>query len=118
MFTQKREPTYCNSCLIFIGKTSWLSSFATTPFLCREHIEFTCNHYFSSGPNDERTDPEINREDPVSLITSIDAAWQKRGTGRSYNSLTGTHALKDSSLFGINNSHISLFELWYSTLIG
>ena len=118
MFTQKREPTFCHSCLVFIGKTSWLSTFGPTWFLCIENIKFTCNHYFSSGPNDEKNNPVINPEDPVSLIKSIDAAWQKRGTGRSYNSLKGTQTFKESSLIGINNSYISLFELGHSTLIG
>ena len=35
----------------------------------------------------------ISNDSPVSLCASVDAAWQRRGSGRSYNSLSGHSSL-------------------------
>ncbi|XP_071652436.1 uncharacterized protein [Temnothorax longispinosus] len=55
--------------------------------------ELSNNPEQSNDEENSITMAEVNQEESVKIVVSYDAGWQKRGTGRAYNSLSGQGSL-------------------------
>ncbi|XP_043274628.1 uncharacterized protein [Venturia canescens] len=92
-----------------IGKTQWntilsalnIPVLSPTTFKRHEEAYVTDNNNISSHIQSLH-----EPEEPVDLAASFDTAWQRRGTGHSYNSMSG-----HSSLIGHNSKKILSYDV-------